>query len=170
MQRIKSTKKTIEDVNDFRKEIKKAVDIQCDALIDTVRKPNIDKNDFIDMLQQQKQNVDQLIMKCKENIWEGKLDLIEYNPPSPNSLIPNYDRPLPQIPIFEPEKKVLDFIRNGIGKIKYVNREKEGSTASGSVSNVFDDFISNGIGTIKYVNREKERKHCICRCRCVKRI
>ena len=133
--------KTIRDVNEFRKEMKDAVDIQCDALIDTLQKPNIDRNSFISLLQKQNQRVDQLVRGCKEKIWEGKLDLIEYNPPSPSSLIPCYDRPLPQIPIFDPEKKALNFIRNGIGKLKYFNREKEGSTASGSVSNVFDKSL-----------------------------
>ena len=131
-------KKAIDGVNDFRKEMKKAVDIQCDSLINTLQKPTTDRIDFISEIQKQKQNVDMFVRECKEKIWEGKLDLIEYTPPSPSSLTPHYDRPLPQIPIFEPEIKALDFIRNGVGKIKYVPSDIEPNTASGSVTNVFD--------------------------------
>ena len=133
-----SIKKATDGVNDFRKEMKKAVDIQCDSLINTLQKPTTDRNNFISEIQKQKQNVDLFVRECKEKIWEGKLDLIEYTPPSPSSLTPNYDRPLSKIPIFEPEIKALDFIRNGVGKIKFVQSDKEPNTASGSVTNVFD--------------------------------
>ena len=134
----KSIKKAIGDVNDFRKEMKKEVDNQCDALIETLQKPNVNKINFIAEIEKQKQNIDLLVRECKEKIVAGKFDMIEYNPPSPSSFIPHYARPLQQIPIFEPEKKTIEIIRKGVGEIKYMQREKEENMVSRNLVCEFD--------------------------------
>ena len=114
-----SIEKEIDDVKEFRKEMKKTVDIQCGSLIDTLRKSNVDKTNITAELQKQKQNVDRLIRECKEKIWEGKLNLIEYSPPSPSLLVPN----LPPISLekakFVPDTAILDNIRKGLGRIEF---------------------------------------------------
>ena len=119
-----SIDKEIDDVNEFRKEMKKTVDIQCDSLIDTLRNSNVDKTNIIAELQKQKQNVDRLIRECKEKIWKGKLDLIEYSPPSPSSLLPNQPPFLVRKAKFVPDTKVLDDIRKGLGRIEFGETEK----------------------------------------------
>ena len=116
--------KEIDDVNEFRKEMKKTVDIQCDSLVETLRKSNIDKTNIIVELQKQKQNVDRLIRECKEKIWEGKLDLIEYGPPSPSSLLPNKTHISMRKAKFVPDTKVLDDIRKGLGRIEFGDSDK----------------------------------------------
>ena len=80
--------KVISNVDAFRQEMKNALDIQFDSLIDTLQKPNDDKINFVAQIQKQQEKVDKIIEECKAKIWEGKLDLIEYNPPSPSSLVP----------------------------------------------------------------------------------
>ena len=119
-----SIEKVIDDVNELREEMKTTVDIQCDSLIETLRKSNVDRTNIVVELQKRKQNVDRLIKKCKEKIWEGKLDLIEYTPPSPTSLVPN----LPPISLekarFVPDTTMLDHIRKGLGRIEFENTDK----------------------------------------------
>ena len=127
-----SIDKEIDDVNEFRKELKKTVDIQCDSLIDTLRKSNVDKTNIIAELQKQKQNVDRLIRECKENIWEGKLDLIEYSPPSPSSLLPNQPPISVRKAKFVPDTKVLDDIRKGLGRIEFGDMAKKDSIIDSS--------------------------------------
>ena len=119
-----SIEKEIDDVNEFRKEMKKTVDIQCDSLIETLRKSNVDKINIIVELQKQKQNVNRLIRECKEKIWEGKLDLIEYSPPSPNSLVPNPPNVSLVQARFVPDTRVLDDIRKGLGRIEFRDSDK----------------------------------------------
>ena len=113
-----STKNAIDDVNGFRNEMKKEVDVQCDSLIDIIQKPRVDNAKFITEIQKQKQNVDKIIRSCKEKIWEGRLDLIEYRPVSPSSLVPNKTRsPIPK-PKFLPDKSLIEAIRKEVGKIE----------------------------------------------------
>ena len=119
-----SIEKEINGVNEFRKEVKNQVDIQCDSLVDILRKSNVDKTNIIVELQKQKQNIDRLIRECKEKIWEGKLDLIEYSPPSPSSLLPNQPPISVRKAKFVPDKKVLDDIRKGLGRIEFGDTEK----------------------------------------------
>ena len=116
-ERKTATKKAIDDVNKFRKKMKKAGDVQCDSYVDILEKPNDYNDNFIADIQKQKQNVDKVIRACKEKIWEGKLDLIEYTPVSPSSLVPNNTRTPTPKPEFLPDKGVLEAIRKGIGKI-----------------------------------------------------
>ena len=120
----------IDDVNDFRKEIKKEVDVQCDSLIDTLRKSNVDKTNIITELQKQKQNVDRLIRECKEKIWEGNIDLIEYCPPSPNSLVPDQPSNSCVKAKFVRDIKVLDNIRKGLGRIKFWDTDTNENNAA----------------------------------------
>ena len=119
-----SIEKEVDGVNEFRKEMKKTVDIQCDSLIGTLRKSNVDKTNILAELQKQKQNVDRLIRECKEKIWEGKLDLIEYSPPGPSSLVPNQPPISVRKAKFVPNTKVLDDIRKGLGRIEFGDTEK----------------------------------------------
>ena len=114
-----SIEKEIDDVNEFRKKLKQKVDIQCDSLVDTLRKSNVDKTNIVVELQKQKQNVDRLIRECKEKIWEGKLDLIEYIPPSPTSLVPNLPPISHEKARFVPDTTMLDHIRKGLGRIEF---------------------------------------------------
>ena len=58
-----------------------------------------------------------MIQECKEKIWEGNFDLIEYNPPSLDSFNPFVDLFLK--PKFIPKLEVLDIIEKGVGKIEY---------------------------------------------------
>ena len=114
-----SVDKAIKHVSVTRKEAKIAVDSTCDALIDELRKPKSDQHKFLIDVHKQKQNIQELIQGCKNKIWEGKLDLIEYKPPSVDSLIPK----CPSVPVltphFVPSSGGLDTIRQGIGQISY---------------------------------------------------
>ena len=91
-ERKTATKKAIDDVNKFRKKMKKAVDVRCDTFVEILDTANDYNNNFFVEIQKKKQNIEKIIRACKEKIWEGKLDLIEYRPVSPSSLVPNYTR------------------------------------------------------------------------------
>ena len=134
-----SIEKEIDDVNDFRKEMKKEVDIQCDSLIDTLRKSNVDKTNIIAEHQKQKQYVDRLIRECKEKIWEGKIDLIEYSPPNPSSLVPNQPSNPSVKAKFVRDTNVLDDIRKGLGRIEFGETyKKENVVAANEEMGQFD--------------------------------
>ena len=113
------TNKAIEDVNVFRKEMKNEVDIQCDSLIDALQTQNLEREDLILRLLKQKQSVDQLIRACKKKtIVEGTLDMIDYTPPDPSSLI-QYKQVKPSVkPVFAPDTMLLDKLRKRIDRIQ----------------------------------------------------
>ena len=113
-----SISKIIEDVEKFREEMKQVMNHQCDSIIETLRKPNVDKSNFLSMLHKQKRDVDIMRNQCKEKLIEGKLDLIEYNPPACLSVVPK--RPdIPSVKAkFVPDNQILDFIKKGVGRVE----------------------------------------------------
>ena len=133
-----SVSKAIENVNQFRKETEKEVDAQCDCGIDTLQQSNIDNTNSIYEIQKQKQNVATLVRECKEKIWEGKLDLVEYDPSTSSSLLPNQ----PNVPSvkaeFVPNMKPLDGITKGLGKIEFSDVEQKRNAASRNDGDEFD--------------------------------
>ena len=149
-----SIEKVIDDVNEFRVEIKKTVDIQCDSLVDTLRKSNVDKPNIIAELQKQKQNVDRLKRECKEKIWEGKLDLIEYSPRSPSLLVPN----VPPISLekakFVPDTTILHNIRKGLGRIEFGDTDKTEKAVVSNIDREQFDGSKLQVKKLKHFNSE----------------
>ena len=107
------------NVNAFRQELKDAVDNSCDALIDSLEKPNTIRKSFLLEIEKQTQNVEHLTNGCTEKIREGKLDIITYNPPKPSSLIPIRQKSPDMTPEFVPGRKLVRIIKDGVGEIEY---------------------------------------------------
>ena len=124
-------------VNAFRQELKGAVDDSCDALIDSLEKPNTIRKSFLLEIEKQKQNVDHLTNECTEKIREGNLDIITYNPPKPSSLIPIRQKS-PMTPEFVPGRELIGIIKDGVGKIVY--REVKQEVQSKEPSHTTQDF------------------------------
>ena len=129
-----SVSKAKHNVNQSRKEMKKEVDVQCDSLIDTLQRSDIDNTNSISEIQHEAQ----MYSKCKEKIWDGKLDLIEYNQPTSSSLIPNQPNVSSVKAKFAPNMETLDLIRKGLGKIDLMEVEQKRSAASGNDVDEFD--------------------------------
>ena len=133
--------KTKDNVNSFRKEIKNIVDDTCDEFIDNLQ---TGKNEFINNMQKQMQNVLQIISECKDKIREGKLDLMQYKPPKPSSLIPK-----PTIvPLFTPKGDLLDVIRKGLGTTGYAG--ESGSSRGNEKSTQTSMQSAEGIVQISF--------------------
>ena len=126
---IETHEKKISEVktkaNAFRQELKGAVDDSCDALIDSLEKPNTIRKSFLLEIEKQKQNVDHLTNECTEKIREGNLDIITYNPPKPSSLIPIRQKSSDLVPEFVPGRELIGIIKDGVGKIEYREVKRE---------------------------------------------
>ena len=112
-------------VNEFRQELKDAVDNSCDTLLDSLEKPNTLRKDFLLEIEKQKQNVECLTNDCTEKIRVGKLDIITYNPPKPSSLIPIRQKSPDLIPEFVPGSELVGIIKDGVGKLEYRGAKQE---------------------------------------------
>ena len=113
------------NVNAFRQELKDAVDNSCDALIDSLEKPNTIRKSFLLEIEKQKQNVEHLTNECTVKIREGNLDIITYNPPDPSSLIPIRQKSPDLVPEFVPGSELVWIIKDGVGKIEYKEAEQD---------------------------------------------
>ncbi|KAK3093582.1 hypothetical protein FSP39_017692 [Pinctada imbricata] len=110
-----------EEINNFRKEMKQAVDETCDDLLEKLDRNDIEFDDLITKIDAQKRKCRALIKEIEEIIQKGDLKMIKYTPPSPGTLIPEISTPKLATPVFTPGREILTIIRDRIGTIEWTD-------------------------------------------------
>ncbi|KAK3093340.1 hypothetical protein FSP39_014259 [Pinctada imbricata] len=130
-----------DEINAFRIEMKQAVDVSCDNLLETLDQNEVEFDNLIKRLDAQKRKVKELIKGIEEIIQKGDLSMIKHSPPSPGTLIPEVSTPKLSIPVFTPGRDILTIIRDRIGTIEWTDRSS-GPTDASSITK-FDPSMIN---------------------------
>ncbi|KAK3092573.1 hypothetical protein FSP39_004532 [Pinctada imbricata] len=127
-----------EEVNNFRNEMKHAVDESCDDLIEKLEHNSIEPDD----LDAQKAKIHEMIKELNAIIHKGDLGMIKFFPPSPSTFIPEVSTPNLTIPVFTPRRNVLAVIKERIGTIEWTEFNSE-SKYTPSLTTNFGPSIIN---------------------------
>ncbi|KAK3082596.1 hypothetical protein FSP39_000067 [Pinctada imbricata] len=120
-------------INTFRHTLKQKVDESRDLLLKELDQAKQDFRNFEKELDSSKQKLDQLIKDIERMIGEGKLDIIEYSPPTRTSLIPDSPLPVLKVPKFVPGSDLIGLVQNKIGRIELheqISDKKEKNASS----------------------------------------
>ncbi|KAK3093471.1 hypothetical protein FSP39_016160 [Pinctada imbricata] len=131
-----------DEVNAFRIEMKQAVDVSCDNLLETLDQNEIEFDNLIKKIDAQKRKVRSLIKEIDETIQKGDLSMIKYSPPSPRTLIPEVQTPRLTIPVFNPRRDILTIIGDRIGTIEWTDRSSDLKHSSSPITK-FDASLIN---------------------------
>ncbi|KAK3088858.1 hypothetical protein FSP39_024673 [Pinctada imbricata] len=104
-------KKVINDINEFRKDFIQNVNRSCDDLITEVNQIPKKTTEAFGGIEKSKEIIESLITEIEEKIERGKYDIIKYQPPKLESLIPSMKR--------------LEVMKESVGEIKSIVIERE---------------------------------------------
>ncbi|KAK3082674.1 hypothetical protein FSP39_002300 [Pinctada imbricata] len=131
-----------DEINTLRYTLKQKVDESCDLLLKELDQAKQDFRNFEKEIDSSKQRLDQLIKDLEIMIGEGKLDIIEYSPPTRKSLIPASPLPVLKVPKFVPGRDLIGLIQNKIGRIEFHDQISDNEEANASSNTALDIDIS----------------------------
>ncbi|KAK3087323.1 hypothetical protein FSP39_004682 [Pinctada imbricata] len=117
--------KVINNINEFRKDFIQNFNRSCDDLITEVNQISKKTTEAFGGIEKSKKMIDSLKKEIEEKIERGKLDIIKYQPPKLESLIPTIKRRKKVDISFEPSMKILEVMKESVGKIKFKEIERE---------------------------------------------
>ncbi|KAK3088885.1 hypothetical protein FSP39_024985 [Pinctada imbricata] len=117
--------KVINNINEFRKDFIQNFNRSCDDLITEVNQISKKTTEAFGGIEKSKKMIDSLKKEIEEKIERGKLDIIKYQPPKLESLIPTIKRRKKVDISFEPSMKILEVMKESVGKIKFKEFERE---------------------------------------------
>ncbi|KAK3088466.1 hypothetical protein FSP39_019533 [Pinctada imbricata] len=120
-----TVEKVINDINEFRKDFIQNFNRSCDDLITEVNQISKKTTEAFGGIEKSKKMIDSLKKEIEEKIERGKLDIIKYQPPKLKSLIPTIKRRKKVDISFEPSMKILEVMKESVGKIKFKEIERE---------------------------------------------
>ncbi|KAK3087615.1 hypothetical protein FSP39_008454 [Pinctada imbricata] len=133
-----NVEKVINDINDFRKDVVQIFTRACDDLIIQVKLSQSKGKERLDEIGKCKKNLVTLKREIEGKIEKGDLNIVKYVPPKVEYLIPALKISENTVPLFEPDRKVLDMldvIKESVGKInlKQIKNEENKSIKSVNV-------------------------------------
>ncbi|KAK3083120.1 hypothetical protein FSP39_014530 [Pinctada imbricata] len=120
-----TVEKVINDINEFRKDFIQNFNRSCDDLITEVNQISKKTTEALGGIEKSKKMIESLKKEIEEKIERGKLDIIKYQTPKLESLIPTIKRHKKVDISFEPSMKMLEILKESVGKIKFNESEKE---------------------------------------------
>ncbi|KAK3088284.1 hypothetical protein FSP39_017106 [Pinctada imbricata] len=120
-----TVKKVINDINEFRKDFIQSFNRSCDDLITEINQISKKTTEAFGGIDKSKKMIESLKKEIEEKIERGKLDIIKYQPPKLESVIPSIKRRKKLNITFEPSIKVLEVMKESVGKIKSKKIERE---------------------------------------------
>ncbi|KAK3087338.1 hypothetical protein FSP39_004816 [Pinctada imbricata] len=117
--------RVVSAINNFRKDVVQNFNQACDDLISEVINLQSNNQKRLEDITRAKNNIDSLKRKIEKKIERGKLDMVKYNPPNIESLVPHFTSNIRAVPWFEPDTKILNLISESIGKIHIKEIEQE---------------------------------------------
>ncbi|KAK3083662.1 hypothetical protein FSP39_000922 [Pinctada imbricata] len=120
-----TVEKVINDINEFRKDFIQNFNRSCDDLITKVNQISKKSTEAFGGIEKSKKMIESLKKEIEGKIERGKLDIIKYQPPKLESLIPTIKRRKKVDISFEPSMKVLEVIKESVGEIKSKEIERE---------------------------------------------
>ena len=126
-------------VNEFRRNLKDAVDKSCDSLLKELEqkldKLQSDANSAISALEHQIKENENFIALCAASIRKGGLELLKCKLKPPVSNLPFVSKFRSDVPVFVPCSDLIDLISNSVGEIKYGSCDDDHSPAMSSKGN-----------------------------------
>ncbi|KAK3082727.1 hypothetical protein FSP39_003586 [Pinctada imbricata] len=120
-----TVEKVINDINKFRKDFIQNFNRSCDDLITGVNQISKKTIEAFGEIEKSKKTIESLKKEIEEKIERGKLDIIKYQPPKLDSLIPTIERHKQADISFEPSMKMLEVMKESVGEIKSRKIERE---------------------------------------------
>ncbi|KAK3082744.1 hypothetical protein FSP39_004101 [Pinctada imbricata] len=120
-----TVEKVINDINEFRKDFIQNFNRSCDDFITEVNQISKKTTEAFGGIEKSKKMIESLKKEIEEKIERGKLDIIKYQPPKLESLIPKIKRRKKVDISFEPSMKVLEVMKESVGEIKSKEIERE---------------------------------------------
>ncbi|KAK3082904.1 hypothetical protein FSP39_008633 [Pinctada imbricata] len=120
-----TAEKVINDINEYRKDFIQNFNRSCDDLITEVNQISKKTTEAFGEIEKSKKMIESLKKEIEEKIERGKLDIIKYQPPKLESLIPTIKGHKQVDILFEPSMKMLEVMKESVGKIKFKEIERE---------------------------------------------
>ncbi|KAK3088295.1 hypothetical protein FSP39_017197 [Pinctada imbricata] len=117
--------KVINDINEFREDFIQNFNRSCDDLITEVNQISKKTTEAFRGIEESKKMIESLKKEIEEKIERGKLDIIKYQPPKLESLVPKIERHKRVNITFEPSMKILEVMKESAGEIKSKEIERE---------------------------------------------
>ncbi|KAK3088098.1 hypothetical protein FSP39_014635 [Pinctada imbricata] len=114
-----TVEKVINDINEFRKDFIQNFNRSCDDLITEVNQISKKTTEAFEGIEKSKKMIVSLKKEIEEKIERGRLDIIKYQPPKLESLIPTIKKRKKVDISFEPLMKISEVMKESVGKIKF---------------------------------------------------